>query len=62
MAIVSATATRRAVLAMMPIGLAAVAVSDMTLRIPADGLRHAWMPIAPGTPQCARREDRARSA
>jgi hypothetical protein len=37
--IVSATATRRAVFAMMPTGLAAAANSDMTLRIPVSGLR-----------------------
>ena len=35
MAMVCATATRRDVFAMMPAGLAAVAASDMTLRIPA---------------------------
>lgn len=43
MAIVSATAMRRAVFAMTPTGLAAVATSDMTLSIPAAGLR-----LAPG--------------
>jgi hypothetical protein len=39
MAIVSATARRRAVFAMMPTDLAAVALSDMTVRIPAARLR-----------------------
>ena len=46
MAIVSATATRRAVFAMIPTGLAAVAASDMTLRILAAALRRAGMAIA----------------
>jgi hypothetical protein len=36
--IVSATATRRDVFTIMPAGFAAVAASDMTLRIPAAGL------------------------
>src|SRR2546423_4667456 len=35
--IVSATATRRDVFAIMPVGLAAVATSDMTPRIPVRG-------------------------
>jgi hypothetical protein len=37
MDMVSATATRRDVFAMNPTGLAAVAASDMTLRIPVAG-------------------------
>jgi len=37
MDMVSATATRRDVFAMNPTGLAAVAASDMTLRIPVGG-------------------------
>ena len=58
MEMVSATATRRDVFAMSPTGLAAIAASDMTLRIPvaardlALGLPALWQ-----APQCARRED-----